>query len=219
MYSRSIYLLSPTPREDTVSLPMIAFETTAMKIDFTHCDTLMFTSKQAVKVADTIDKRWKEFPCIAIGGATKKQIEDLGGEVIYYPERFYGETLAQDVVHFFSDRKLLYLRPETVSFDSRRFLSKAGIDLHEQVIYRTSCLHYGKEDAPPKGAIIIFTSPSTIHCFLENFSWDESYTAVVIGDATKVHLPQNALCEVADRPLISSCIAKAQEILLSSNSK
>ena len=219
MHQRPIYLLSPTPREGTVSLPMIDFETTAEKIDFAHCDTLMFTSKQAVKVADHIDKRWKEYPCIAIGGATKKQIEDLGGKVIFHPEHFYGKELAQDITRFFSDRNLLYLRPETVSFDSKYFLSRAGIDLYEQVIYRTSCLHYEKKDAPPKNAIIIFTSPSTIHCFLKNFSWDESYTAVVIGESTKVHLPQNALCEVADTPLISSCIAKAQEILLSSNSK
>jgi len=217
--SGPIYLLSPTPREGTLSLPMIDFETTAESIDFSCCDTLMFTSKQAVKVADKIDKRWKTYPCIAIGGATKKQIEDLGGEVVYYPQQFYGEHLAQDVASFFADRKLLYLRPEKISFDSRAFLEKEGITLEEQVIYRTSCLHYSKEKRPPNGSIIIFTSPSTIYCFLENFNWDESYTAVVIGEATKVHLPHNALYKVADTPLISSCIAKAQEILLSSNSK
>jgi len=219
MAPRPIYLLSPTPREGTLTLPMIRFSVVADTIVFDHCDTLIFTSKQAVKVADSIDKRWKNYPCIAIGGATKRQIEDLGGEVIYYPRHFYGETLAQDITDFFSDRKLLYLRPETVSFDAKAFLAKKGIDLQEQVIYRTSCLHYSQNEAPPEESIIIFTSPSTIHCFLENFSWDSSYTAVVIGEATKVHLPPDAHCKVADTPLISACIAKAEEILLSSNSK
>jgi uroporphyrinogen-III synthase len=219
MQQRPIYLLSPTVQEGTLSLPMITFTTVAKRIDFSCCDTLMFTSKQAVKVADTIDKRWKKYPCIAIGGATKKQIEALGGEVIYYPSHFYGESLAQDIMRFFSGRRLLYLRPETVSFDSKAFLEKEGITLHEQVIYRTSCITYTQKDAPPAGAIIIFTSPSTIHCFLKSFRWDESYTAVVIGEATKVHLPDNAHYKVADKPLISACIAKAEEILLSSNSK
>jgi uroporphyrinogen-III synthase len=68
------------------------------------------------------------------------------------------------------------------------------------------------KEKPSEDAIIIFTSPSTIHCFFKNFVWDESYTAVVIGKATKVHLPENAEYVVAERPLIASCIEKAKEI-------
>jgi len=205
-----IYLLSPTPKAETVSLPMIRFSTVAERIDFTHCDTLMFTSKQAVVTADQIDKKWKEYPCIAIGGATKKQIETLGGEVIYYPKSYYGEALSQDIVTYFSERKILYLRPREVSFDSKAFLEKEGIALAEQVIYETGCISYTKNEKPSENAIIIFTSPSTIHCFLKNFTWEESYTAVVIGNATKVHLPENAAYVVAEEPLIASCIEKAK---------
>jgi len=207
---RMIYLLSPTPRADTVSLPMIRFKTVADHIDFSQCDTLMFTSKQAVVTADKIDKRWKEYPCIAIGGATKQQIESLGGEVIYHPKSFYGEALSQDIENYFSEKKILYLRPREISFDSKGFLEKAGIDLQEQVIYETGCISYEKREKPVENAVIIFTSPSTIHCFLKNFKWDKSYTAVVIGKATKVHLPKNARYVVADEPLISACIEKAK---------
>jgi len=207
-----IYLLSPTPREDTVSLPMIDFSLVAEKIDFSSCDTLMFTSKQAVVSAETIDKSWKQYPCIAIGSATKKQIETLGGKVVYFPKKFYGEQLSQGIAHFFKERKLLYLRPKEVSFDAKGFLKKEGIILEEQVIYETSCIAYTALEKPPKNAIIIFTSPSTIHCFLKSFDWDDSYTAVVIGRATKVHLPGNASFIVADEPLIASCIEKAKTI-------
>ena len=214
--SKAIYLLSPTPKEGTIALPMIDFTVTAKSIDFSHSDTLIFTSKQAVITADTIDLSWKNYPCIAIGPATKKQIEDLGGKVIYHPKSFYGETLSHDIAQFFRDKKLLYLRPKEVSFDSKGFLEKEGITLQEQIIYETSCLKYSAEEKPHKNAIIIFTSPSTIHCFLKNFNWDESYTAVVIGKATKVHLPVNAECVVADEPLINACIVKAKEIANSS---
>ena len=214
--SRAIYLLSPTPKEGTIALPMIDFSITANSIDFSHSDTLIFTSKQAVITADKIDLSWKNYPCIAIGPATKKQIEDLGGKVIYYPKSFYGETLSHDIAQFFKDKKLLYLRPKEVSFDSKSFLEKEGIVLQEQIIYETSCLNYTTEDKPLKNAIIIFTSPSTIHCFFKNFEWDESYTAVVIGKATKVHLPVNAKYIVADEPLINACILKAKEITNSS---
>jgi len=209
---RAIYLLSPTPREGTVSLPMIQFKTVADHIAFADCDTLMFTSKQAVVRADSIDKNWKNYPSVAIGSATKKQIESLGGEVIYTPKSYYGKTLSQDIVNYFSKRKILYLRPREVSFDSRGFLENAGIHLDEQIIYETECITYTEEEKPVKNAVIIFTSPSTIHCFLRNFEWDESYTAVVIGDATKVHLPKNTAYAVADEALISSCIEKAKSL-------
>ena len=210
--SRAVYLLSPTPKEGTISLPMIDFSVTAESIDFSQSDTLIFTSKQAVMTADKIDPSWKNYPCIAIGPATKKQIEALGGEVIYYPRSFYGETLSQDIAEFFRDKKLLYLRPKEISFDSKSFLKKEGITLQEQIIYETACIKYTLKEKPSKNAIIIFTSPSTIHCFLKNFDWNESYTAVVIGKATKVHLPKNAEYVVADEPLINACINKAKEI-------
>ncbi len=209
---RAIYLLSPTPRDGTITLPMIDFSVMAESIDFSQSDTLIFTSKQAVVTADKIDPLWKNYPCVAIGPATKKQIEDLGGEVIYYPRSFYGETLSQDIAQFFRDKKLLYLRPREISFDSKDFLKKEGITLQEQIIYETSCINYTLKEKPSKNAIIIFTSPSTIHCFLKNFDWDNSYTAVVIGKATKVHLPKNSNYVVADEPLISSCIKKAYTI-------
>ena len=84
MSKRAIYLLSPLVREGTISLPMITFSITTKCIDFSKSDTLLFTSKQAVVSANTIDENWKKYPCIAIGPATKKQIESLGGQVIYY---------------------------------------------------------------------------------------------------------------------------------------
>ena len=214
-----IYLLSPLVKEGCIHLPMIDFALLDVTLDLSGCDTLMFTSKQAVKSAEALNPEWKKLPCLAIGSATAKTIESLGGKVIYQPKSFYGETLSQDIVKKFRDHKVLYLRPKEVSFDSKSFLEKEDIDIQEQIIYETSCLVYEKKEKPAQNAIIIFTSPSTIHCFLNNFTWDESYTAVVIGKATKEHLPSNARYEVADTPLIDSCIEKAKQILLTSNSK
>ncbi len=210
---RDIYLLSPTPKEGVLSLPMIEFSQIAQDINFSICDTLMFTSKQAVLTINNIDKRWKNIPSIAIGRATKTQIEQLGGEVIYQPKHFYGEELAKDIEIFFANRKILYIRPKTISFDSKAYLMKKNILLNEKIIYETNCIKYNIDSKPPKSSIIIFTSPSTIKCFLENFEWSDSYMAIVIGNATKVHLPPNSKYLVADEPLISSCIKKAYKNL------
>jgi len=209
---RPIYLTSPLKKEGTTPLPMIDFRLTADAIDYQGCDTLMFTSKQAVVSADTLDPNWKKLPTIAIGKATAGQIERLGGRVLYHPQSFYGEELAADVLKHFRDRRVLYLRPRTVSFDSRAFLARAGYELAEQVIYETFCRAHPAEAKPVEGAIIIFTSPSTIHCFLERFGWEESYTAVVIGRATLEHLPEGADYAVAHTPLIEACITRARDI-------
>jgi len=191
---------------------MIDFRLVSEQIEYQGCDTLMFTSKQAVVSAEAIDPMWKERPTIAIGGATAGQIERLGGRVLYHPKHFYGQTLAEDILKHFQARRVLYLRPRTVSFDSRTFLAQAGYDLREQIIYETFCRPYTPQDAPPHGSIIIFTSPSTIECFLGNFEWLSSYTAVVIGESTKVHLPKGCDFAVSDVPLIDSCIKRAMEI-------
>jgi len=212
-----IYLLSPLKKEETISLPMISFEIVANSIDFSNCDTLMFTSKQAVVSANSIDKKWKSYPSIAIGGATKAKIEELGGEVIYHPKKFYGEVLAKDIKEQFSNRKILYLRPKVISFDSKGFLEKEKIELQEQIIYKTSCQKYRPKDKPKKNAIIIFTSPSTIRCFFKNFSWDTSYRAILIGKATQKELPKGCKYYIADEPLIDSCIKKAKDIAKSSD--
>jgi uroporphyrinogen-III synthase len=71
---------------------------------------------------------------------------------------------------------------------------------------------YEKKDKPVKGAIIIFTSPSTIACFFKNFDWDESYSAVVIGEATKVHLNNDMQSFTSDKQSIDACILKAKSL-------
>jgi len=210
--NRPIYLLSPSKYPDTIYMPMIQFEIIADKLNLDNCDTLMFTSKQAVKSAEEIDPGWKRLPSIAIGAATKKEIESFGGRVLYHPNDYYGSRLAKDIVKKFASRKILYLRPETISFDSASFLAEHGIKLQEQIIYRTSCIKYDVESAPADNAIIIFTSPSSIYCFLSNFDWKESYIAVVIGESTQEHLPKNANYAVAQTPMIESCIHKAEEL-------
>jgi len=209
---RAIYLLSPMIYEGTISLPMIQFKIIADSIDFSSCDTLMFTSKEAVKSANILDIAWKDYPCLAIGSATAKQIIELGGKVEYHPSSFYGQTLSQDILEKFKNRKILYLRPKVISFDSKSFLAKSNIILDEQIIYETTCVDYQEKEQPSKNAIIVFTSPSTIKCFFKSFRWDESYTAIVIGESTKEHLAENIYYEIADEPTIKACIAKAKAL-------
>ena len=206
-----IYLLSPTPRDGTISLPMIRFDTVASTLELDGIDTLMFTSKQAVVTANEIDTHWKTIPSIAIGSATKKQIELLGGRVLATPQSYYGKELSREILEHFRDKNILYLRPDEISFDSKSFLQSQGVSIREQIIYHTSCISYEIAKAPNANSTIIFTSPSTIKCFLQNFPWLPSYTAIVIGKSTLEHLPPNTNYLISDKPTIDACVEKANQ--------
>ena len=208
---RPIYLCSPKRAKDTLPLPLIEFSLIKDKIDYQGCDTLMFTSKQAIYYTNELDKNWIKYPVIAIGSVTKEVAKSFGAKVIYQPANFYGEELAKDILKFFKDRKILYIRPKVVSFDSKSFLEKEGVWIKEEIIYKTSCVEY-KDKTLQKNAIIIFTSPSTIKCFFKNFKWDDSFIAVVIGKSTLKNLPSYVKAVVANTPTIDSCIEKAKSI-------
>ncbi len=148
---------------------------------------------------------------MAVGSATAKTAKEYGAKNIYHPAKFYGKELASDILEKFSDRKILYIRPKVVSFDSKSFLQSHGIDISEEIIYETNCVEY-KDKVLEENSIIIFTSPSTIECFFKSFKWQESFKAVVIGKSTLKNLPEGINAYVADEATINACILKAKTI-------
>ena len=190
---------------------MIEFEKIADKLDLRWCDTILFSSKQAVIFANELNSDWKSKKIVAVGPVTKDMAIKLGAKDVYYPKEYYGEVLAKDILEFFNDRKILYIRPEVVSFDSYNYLKKEGIAIKEAIVYKTKCKSYKNRELE-ENSTIIFTSPSTIKCFFKSFKWDSSYKAVVIGKATLSHLPKEIEVYVAKEPTIASCVEKAIEI-------
>ena len=208
-----IYLTSPSEVEGTVSLPMIAFSLLGDTLELNRYELLIFTSKQAVKSTELLNPLWKKLPCISIGSSTSQQIEAFGGTVVHQANTFDAKTLSKEILAKYQNKKMLYLRPKVVSFDMKSFLHTKGLDIAEQEIYETLCIAHGEDEKPVKNAIIIFTSPSTVKCFFHNFTWDESYTAILIGESTKAHLPKNVKYKVARTPTIEACIVKAKQLI------
>lgn len=202
-----IYLLSPSVYSEVVSLPMVAFSAVAQAIEFQDCDTLLFTSKNGVKIANDIDPKWREYPSIAIGKETARAIKELGGNLVALGKEAYASSVAELIKADFAHSKILYLRPAVVSSEHLATL------VREQVIYKTECVTYPKSKQPPKNAVIIVTSPSTFKCFLQNFSWFDSYRVVAIGSVTAKALQPFVHCSVASEPTISACIRLAKEII------
>ncbi len=210
---RPVYLLSPTPAEGVRHLPMIEFVTIPQKIDFDLYDGLIFTSKQGVAALDEIcGESWKEIPAAAIGKMTAEEVEKRGGEVIFVASKAYGDVLAKELSERFESFRWLYPRPKVVASKIAAELRAAGISVDEKVIYETRCREYDTRSKPEEGAVLIFTSPSIVNCFLKRFEWSESYTAVAIGRKTAEVFEDGMECRVSPSQTIEDAVTFARSL-------
>ena len=63
-------------------------------------------------------------------------------------------------------------------------------------------------------SIFIFTSPSSVECFFNQYSWNDSYKAIVIGKTTANYLPANINYKISSITSIEECIKLAKSELL-----
>ena len=202
-----LYILSSTPVKGATLMPVIEQRFFKKAIDFLSYDYLLFTSKNAVIAAERISDEWKRIPAIVIGNATAAKVEELGGRVAFVSTSFYGERLAKEISERFDPkRRYLFLRPKAVATDIADILEKKGFHIDEQVVYETRCVECQRVQAPPRGSIIIFSSPSTVRCFFRCFAWDESYRAYALGTKTAAALPEGIECRICEGNTLQECI-------------
>jgi uroporphyrinogen-III synthase len=203
----TVYLLSPTSRPGVKHLPMIRFTLLPRAIDFSKYDGIILTSKQGVVALDEVSQGgWKALPAAAIGKQTAAEIEARGGRVIFMASKAYGDVLAKELAERFADMRWLYARPRVVVSKIAADLREAGIEVEEAVVYETSCTEYDRSARPEKGAALVFTAPSVVRCFFENFGWDESWRAVAIGEKTAQAFPETVKPHIAPSTSIDEAV-------------
>jgi len=209
-----IYLLSPTPKSGVRHLPMIKFKTIPQDIDFNKFDGLIITSKQGVLALDEIScGKWKTLPVAAIGESTAKEVKNHGGKVIFIASSAYGDVLAHELALSFKGFRWLYPRPKVVVSKIAADLRNSGIEVEEKIIYETSCVQYDNTSKPCSGAVLIFTSPSVVKCFFENFSWDDSWKAVSLGKKTAAAFPKHIKTEISPTTSIDESIKFSENLI------
>ena len=203
----NIYVLSDKKVEGVNNLPIFEIKFISQNIDFSNYDALIFTSKNAIKAIDSINKNWRTKPSYAIAHKTAEVIEEFGGDVAFVGKSKHGDQFAKEILEKFKDEKLLYLRASKVVSNLVDIL-----ECDEVVIYETVCKKFTQDIKLPKDATIIFSSPSTIKCFLENIEWDKSFKAISIGYTTAKFFPSSIVPTIADDTSLESCVQKAIEI-------
>lgn len=208
----NIYILSDKKVTGAQNLPVFEIHTIQQDIDLSEYDALIFTSKNAVYSLDSMDQTWKEKPAYAIAPQTAKIVEQLKGNLVFTGVEKHGNGFALELCQKLENKKVLYVRGLEVVSELADILKAHAIDCDELIVYETICRKFDTKIILPKNATVIFTSPSTIKCFLKNISWDESFKAVSIGHTTAQYLPSYITPVIADTTSLESCVKKAIEI-------
>lgn len=211
--SLNIYVLNDKKVKWAKNLPVIKIENINTAFNISSYDALIFTSKSAVYTLNSYNKEWKSKPLYVIAPQTAKVASNLGGKIKFVSKEKHGDEFAAELIPLLKNKKVLYIRGSKVVSNLVERLNANDVICDEVIVYQTVCSEFKKKIKLPKNSVIIFSSPSTIECFLKNVTWDESYKAVSIGHTTQKYFPSYITPVVADTPSLDSCVKKAIELI------
>ncbi len=207
---KPIYLFSISSHPDIISVNSLDITFFHPEIDFPLYDYLIITSKQAseaLKQYDANEYIHKKALCISVASA--KSYEALGGEVLDIGGG-YGDNLVQKIQSYPKKTKWLYLRAKVVASDFTQLCRENGYDIDEMVLYESNCSHAIEKISVEEDATLIFTSPSSVKCFLKTHKFTQKQKIIVIGKTTGKALPVKISYILSPNTTIESCVKIAK---------
>lgn len=204
-----VILLSETPCKGATHLPLLETLWHTPSVTLKGIEALVFTSKNGVQALERIAPWWKQIASYVIGEATAQRVRDLGGRVAYVSAHQTGDAFAHALLPLLHGKKALYVRAKKVASKLEEILRVNGISLVSVVGYETVCATEERLP-PPLGAVILFTSPSTVRCFLERFGWNPLWHACAIGPTTASALPPTIHAQIAPQSTLKEAVAYAK---------
>lgn len=207
---RPIYLFSLTSHDGATHVNSLHVSYFTPDIDFKKYDYLIITSKQILEALKSYDDSWKRLDVLAVSTPTAKAVKEAGGKVLEYGSG-YGGDLSEIISSYPQEKRWLYLRAKEVASDFACVSKENGYNIDEAVMYETSCSHELLHVKIEDNATLIFTSPSSVECFLKHHMFKDTQNIVVIGKTTAKAMPYHVKYKIADEPTMQSCIQKAKE--------
>jgi len=208
----SIYLFSKTPHSEVTYVPILDTLFLQPNIDFSAYDAIVLTSKQAVTALDMISEDWKRIPALTIAEKTAEMVLSSGG-ILLDKGNGYGDSLDEIIAQKYSQKRWLYPRPKVVASNFKERVKSRGIEMDDLVVYETSCNKSCQSVTLRDDAILIFTSPFTIACFLKFFEFKSSYEVIAIGATTAAALPKGIAYLMPETPNVDACVTLAKKRL------
>ncbi len=205
-----IYLLSNQKYDAVENLEVFKIEYIPSEIDFSIYDALIISSKNAIYSLNSFTKDWKKIPCYAIAEKTAKVIKEEGGLIEFVGSSGHGNDFAKEILPLVKNKKVLYVRALKVVSNIFQILKDNDISINQAITYKTVC-NESLNKIIENNSVIIFTSPSSIQCFFNKYTWDSSYKAIVIGNTSAKYMPKNIKFEVSSKTSIEECIKLAKK--------
>lgn len=206
-----IYLLNNQKFQDVENLEVFEIKHIKSNVNLQDYEALIFTSKNAIYSLDSFNQNWKKIPSYAIASKTADIIKQLGGNLVFTGITSHGNDFAEELITLLKDKKVLYIKALKTVSNLPEILIQNKILLDELVAYETSCKKVDVE--LEKNSIFIFTSPSSAECFFKQYSWHDSYRAIVIGKTTAKFLPKNIKYEISSQTSVEECVNLAKQYL------
>ncbi|EDZ61867.1 uroporphyrinogen-III synthase [Sulfurimonas gotlandica GD1] len=206
---RQIYLFATSKHPDAISSRSLEVRFLKPQIDFTKYDYLIITSKQTVKALEQYKKEeFINIQALCVSVKTAASYENFGGKILEIGDG-YGDNLVKNIKEKSKDKKWLYLRAEFIASDFVERCQNDGYDIDEEILYVSECSNEGMEVDVKENSILIFTSPSSIECFLKTHTIGLDAKVVVIGRTTAASLPDGIECKISEKTSIESCMEMA----------
>ena len=161
---------------------------------------MVLTSKKAVDALLQYDKKdYIDIPALCISKFTKEYYEKVGGKVLDIGGGI-GSDLKEIIDTYPKATKWLYLRAKEIA--------GSGFNTDEAILYESRCsneiLDFRLDEK--EECSLIFTSPSSIKCFLKNNTISSYAKVIVIGTTTAKYIPDTIDFEIAKQSSIDECI-------------
>ena len=205
-----LYLFSKTPHPDAIHVPIIKTLYLRPAIDFSRYDGIILTSKEAVKALEKLGAQWRDLPLLCVGTKTAEYARRWGGRVLQCAEG-YGDGLERLILETYVSIRWLYARPRQAASDFAERLRCAGVAVEDIVVYETSCNDAAQIPGDAE-AVLAFTSPSSVACFLRRSALLPTHRVVVIGRTTAAALPQGVTYAIAETPSVDALVLLGKEI-------
>ncbi len=204
--SKPIYLFSISSHPDAISINSLSITFFKPSIDFSKYDYLIITSKQvSLALKQYRKEQYLDKKALCVSTASAKSYEDLGAGVLEIGAG-YGDNLTEIIKSYPKTTKWLYLRAEKVASDFVKKCHDDGYNIDEAIVYKSDCSQEILDVEVEENSILIFTSPSSLNCFLKTHTIDKNSQIIVIGRTTAKAVPKNRDYILSNETTIKSCM-------------
>jgi len=207
---QKIYLFSTTPHKDVVHVPSLSIKYLQPQIDFLQYNYFIITSKQTIAALQKYEN-FDLLPALCVSEKTALAYKEIGGKVLCTGDG-YGKSLVAKIKEFSQETQWLYPRAKIVASDFAQQARENGFCIDEAIVYVSSCSQAIRDIKMEQDGVLIFTSPSSVKCFLQTHTILKGHKVIVIGHTTAHLLPEDVKPYISEINSVEHCVKIAKKM-------